>query len=53
MFTVIAQYDSCDPVVHGSFKTRKQAEKKVVEVINNFDDYDRNHCENIVIAESK
>jgi hypothetical protein len=52
-YTVIAKYNSCDDVVHGTFKSEKSAEKKVIEVRNNFDDYDHRHCEEIVISVHK
>lgn len=48
-FVVVVIYDSCDPVIYGTFKSKEEAVEAEKEIRDGFDDYDWNHYQRTTV----
>ena len=48
-YVVVVTYDSCDPVIYGTFTSEKEAVEAEKKIRNGFDDYDWNHYQQSTI----
>ena len=48
-YVVVVTYDSCDPIIYGTFTSEKEAVEAEKKIRNGFDDYDWNHYQQSTI----